>query len=39
MQVGAGMGRMSQTATKERSLRKWLCVMAAAVQKHLDTGT
>lgn len=39
MQVGAGMGWMSHTATKERSLRKWLCIMAAVVQKHLDTGT
>lgn len=39
MQVGTGMEWISHTATEEMSLKKCLCIMAAEVQKHLDTGT
>lgn len=38
MQVGAGVGWMSHTATKEVSLKKCPGIMAAVVQKHLDAG-
>lgn len=36
---GHSHGMDEQHHTKEVSLKKCLCIMAAVVKKHLDTGT